>query len=222
MSIYHQKYSKKLFTSPNTSFSKIFSLIPSNSKNILDIGCASGYLGKYIKSKYKSIPITGLDNNKEDIKIAKKNLDEALIFNLESDIFPERFKKNKFDVVILADILEHLINPEKLLQNLHQIITSNSTLIISIPNIVHQSTIINLINRKWEYTDTGILDKTHLKFFSRQSICQLLKQNGFVIEKIDFTTKKESLSFWQKPFRFYLTHPDFLAYQYIIKAKPSL
>lgn len=222
MSIYHQKYNQNLFTNPNTSFYKIFSFLkPLKPKKILDIGCSSGFLGKYVKSKFSKTVFIGIDNNLEDIKIASKFLDKAILFNLETENLSDIFKKDKFNVIILADILEHLSHPEKLLKNIHQIIGPKSTLIISIPNITHQSTIINLLNKNWEYKDTGILDKTHLRFFSRKSICQLLKENGYLVKKIDYTTKEEKLPLWKKPLRIYLNDPDFKAYQYIIKAEKN-
>ena len=217
MSKYHLKYSDDIFLSPNNSFSKIVSLLPLNPKNILDIGCSSGFLGKYIKAKHKCF-YCGLDNNSSDLVIAKKFIDKTIIINLETQKIVTQTPSVKFDVIILADILEHLTHPEKILKQLPKISAPHATIIISVPNIIHQSVLINLLQRKWEYQSTGIMDNTHLRFFSKISISKLITNSGFKINKIISTTKNEKLPLFLKPLRLYLQHPDFSNYQYIIKA----
>jgi 2-polyprenyl-3-methyl-5-hydroxy-6-metoxy-1,4-benzoquinol methylase len=132
MSIYNSKYSRDLFTNPNTSFSKIIRFLPPKPKYILDVGCSSGFLGKYIKSIH-SCHYTGVDFDKQDLALASKYLDHTLCLDLDSQPLSRSLFLHKFDVVILADILEHLRSPEKILKSLHSLVTPRSTIIISSP-----------------------------------------------------------------------------------------
>jgi len=215
MSIYNLTFSPKIFTSPNTSLSKIISFIPPKSKKILDIGCSSGYLGQYIKQKF-NCSVDGIDNNKDDLKIANKYLDKVYCLDIEHDNLS--VIKSKYDILIFADILEHTINPQSILQKFKSKLTKNGIIIISVPNIIHQSIILNLLNRHWQYTDTGILDKTHLRFFDKTSITKLIKESGFKIQKIDFTIHPYP-KINNIPLRVLLNKQEFKIFQYIIKAK---
>lgn len=214
MSIYNHKFSQEIFTSPNTSLSKIINLIPPKSKKILDIGCSSGYLGQYIKQKF-NYSVDGIDINKDDLKIATKNLDKTYHLDIQLDNLSTI--KSKYDVLIFADILEHTTNPQSIIQKFKSKLTKDGIIIISVPNIIHQSIILNLLNRHWQYTDTGILDKTHLRFFDKTSIIKLIKDSGFKIQKIDFTIhpypKINNILL-----KFLLHHQEFKIFQYIIKA----
>jgi len=217
MSVYHQKHSEDIFSSPNTSLSKILSFIPAKPHHILDIGCSSGYLGKKIKQIYKCHYV-GIDIDKNDIEKAKKCLDEAYVFDIEKQLLSEIKFRHKFDVIIMADVLEHLDHPIKLLKEIHQIISKEGMIIISIPNINHLSTIISLFKQSWKYQETGIFDNTHKRFYDKESATNLITSAYYKIIDIDATTRQEILPFLLKPLWFYFNHPGFQTYQYIISA----
>ena len=104
-------YSKNVFTNEeNNAWTKIYNLIEPNSR-ILDIGCSSGRWGKFIIAK-KNAYVVGVDIDQKDIQIAKKNLDQAFIKNIEKDNL-DNF--GLFDYIVMADIIEHLLYPEETL-----------------------------------------------------------------------------------------------------------
>ena len=149
----------------------------------LDIGCAAGEFSRNLKQtllidKFNWIGIekeTNLPNSQENYSI---------LGNCIHDDLPDCLNKledNYFDCIFALDILEHLTNPDDVLIKLKSKIKSNGTLIVSIPNISHYSIIISLIKQKWIYADSGILDRTHLRFFTPQSFKSFANKNGWQI-----------------------------------------
>lgn len=156
---------------------------------VLDLGCWTGRLGEKLK-KEKGCFVTGVDIDKSALKIAGKRLD----FVCQADLdFPEILRKKikeKFDYVVLTDVLEHLKNPERLLEKLKFFLNANGLLIVSIPNIANWSIRLSLLFGKFNYEETGILDKTHLRFFTRETAIKLIEESGYTIEKIKFSGTK--------------------------------
>ena len=173
MSIYSDSFQKEILKNKNTSLYKIFHLIEPGTKNILDIGCSSGYFGKALMKKY-NCQCYGIELDKNDSEIAKKVLTKVFQKDIDNTDITKIFSKTKFDGIILADILEHLKNPENLLKQLKKILNLKSHIYLSIPNVTHKSVLLELISNQWNYEESGILDKTHLRFFSYDSVLNLL------------------------------------------------
>lgn len=185
MSIYSQQFTITNHQDANTSLSKILKLIKQSDKYILDVGCSSGYLDSLIKQKIKT-NITGIELNKSDAQIAKNIVDQIL--NVDAETYNFNQLSQKFNVIILADILEHLKNPEYLLKTLSTLLKPNGRIIASIPNFLHYSTKIKILTNRWRYEEYGLLDKTHLKFFSLATIKELFKSSKLFINNIDYVT----------------------------------
>jgi hypothetical protein len=94
-------------------------------------------------------------------------------------------RPTKFDVVIAADVLEHLRDPGKCLSRVRSLMSENATLIVSTPNIAHGGVIASLMQGSFQYRDTGLLDRTHVHFFTEQSLRDILKEQGFVVGHFD-------------------------------------
>jgi len=189
MSVYSntlEKRIKKLVEAKNTSFGKIFSLIGRRVGSILEVGCSTGYFGQYLKDKL-GVSVWGIEINKEDARKAKKVLDKVIVGDVEVLDFKKCFGKKKFDVIIFADVLEHLKNPGKVLKKAKSILKPNGQVIASIPNVTHQSVKIQLLVNQWNYEDLGLLDRTHLRFFDYRGAVKLFENSGFYIRKIDYT-----------------------------------
>lgn len=141
--------------------------------SILEVGCAKGIMGKSIKNKFPNITYHGIDFHKPSLEIAKDNLDYIYHFDFNKDdinILNQHFSNSKFDYIIFADVLEHLVDPLGVIKYFKKYLNHKGVIIISLPNICHISVIKNLlINRDFPYTDEGILDRTHLKFFTKKS-----------------------------------------------------
>jgi len=194
MSVYSvalEKKIKELVEAKNTSFGKIFSLIEKSlaerrTRSVLDVGSSTGYFGQYLKNKLGA-SVWGIEINKEDARKAKKVLDKVIVSDVEVLDFKKCFGKKKFDVIIFADVLEHLKDPGKVLKKIKSILKPNGQVIASIPNVTHQSVKIQLLVNQWNYEDLGLLDKTHLRFFDYRGTVKLFENSGFYIRKIDYT-----------------------------------
>ncbi len=156
---------------------EIQDLVPADARTILDIGCAAGSLGAALKgSRDKRIEITGIEVDPDAAARAKKKLDEVILGDVEQ--LAESLPSERYDCVIMADVLEHLRDPAAVLKRAAQALTPDGTAIISLPNVRHWSVIRALLEGTWHYADSGILDKTHLRFFTRETMMQLFEEAG--------------------------------------------
>ncbi|HXL01706.1 MAG TPA: methyltransferase domain-containing protein, partial [Candidatus Atribacteria bacterium] len=155
---------------------EIQALIPSSAKKILDIGCGAGELGKALKER-QDCEVTGIEIVPEVADKAREKLDKVIVGDIEEII--DDLPENYYDVVIFADVLEHLKNPWKILSQIKTRINAQGIVIISVPNVRHWSVIKDLLEGRWDYQEAGILDKTHLRFFTKKTILDMLDKTGF-------------------------------------------
>jgi 2-polyprenyl-3-methyl-5-hydroxy-6-metoxy-1,4-benzoquinol methylase len=160
---------------------EILNKIPENTSKVLDVGCGFGNLGKKLKETRK-LEYFGVEVSESATIFLDQICDKYWIGDLEKlniDELP------KVDCLIAADILEHLDNPWGTLEKLVSKLESNGIAIISIPNVRNLNIIGKLlIKGTWEYEDSGILDRTHLRFFTRQSIISLITHSDLEIQNI--------------------------------------
>ena len=226
----NSRYPLKLskFSSHSKVRNIIYSKIPLKGKlKILDVGCAKGNLFHLLPKE--GVDYIGIEPFKEDYLDAKNKGIQVIYADAEVGI--AKIKKH-FDVVVFADVLEHLTNPEKVLLETKSILNKKGHVIISVPNVAHFSTRFLLLFGQWNYTDRGILDRTHLKFFTRRSLIQLMENNGFEIARWEYTPIPiESLSVGipQKLFgivdfiNYLITklYPKVFAFQLIVLVRPK-
>jgi len=177
-SISSNKY--KYFDIPEGIHKKIISWT-GEGKAVLDIGCANGYLGQELK-KNRNI-LCGIEISETAAKEARKYYDNIIVGNIESMEMP--YKSEQFDVIICADILEHLFNPEKILKRLNKYLKASGSIIVSIPNIAHWSIRLKLLLGRFEYEETGLLDCGHIRFFTYDSARKMFNRAGYNIERED-------------------------------------
>lgn len=158
--------------------------------SVLDLGCWTGRFGDKLKKEKKCF-VVGVDINKKALKIASERLDKVCLIDLgkSSDLFGA-INNQIFDYIVLADVLEHLENPKDLLLVIKKSMRQNTKLMISVPNIAYHEIRVNLLLGKFDYGKTGILDETHLRFFTRKSITKLIEDCGFKIEKFMWSGRK--------------------------------
>lgn len=180
----------------NTSWSKIYSYIKPSS-NILDIGCSSGTFGKELKSR-KHCVVYGTEVDRGDYQAANKVLDRAFLFNIETDPIPKEVLAKKYDAIIFADVLEHLVNPVTTLKRIKPLLAINGKVIFSIPNMAHMSVRLQLLSGRFNYNETGLLDKTHLHFYDYNEVQRIFAASGLQITEIDYNTLTYPKNFLQK------------------------
>ncbi|MBF2066010.1 MAG: methyltransferase domain-containing protein [Calothrix sp. C42_A2020_038] len=168
----------------NSSLKKTLHFVGKN-KRVVDFGCATGYLAQLLK--LNGCIVTGVDYNQEAAKEAEQHCQEVIITDLDFTSVLEIFPHQKFDVAIFGDVLEHLRNPWQVLENTKNILQPGGYVVASIPNIAHGAIRLALLQGQFEYTQFGILDNTHLRFFTKKTIEDLFETTGYSIKAIDRT-----------------------------------
>ena len=184
--------SRKLYNNVNNKLLEFYNF----ENKILDIGCGTGLIDREIKKINKKSYIVGVDISEEAIKIAKKYIDETYLLNLDNDKLPDF--KNKFDIIILGDILEHLKRPDIFLSDLREYLNINGKILLSVPNIANWYIRLELLFGNFNYYDSGILDKAHLRFFTYPSVCELISNANFKISSFNFIRIQPNLSLIKK------------------------
>jgi len=163
----------------NNSLAFIVNAVTKNS-TVLDVGCAYGYIGEWL-NKNKKCTIYGIDIDSEALSYVKRAGYYSDLFNIDLDYTDKcheeflRFNAlndNLFDFIICADVLEHLKDPTHALEIISSKLKLSGQIVISIPNIAHLDIILNLLEGKFNYSDFGLLDNTHLRFFTKRSFIE--------------------------------------------------
>jgi methionine biosynthesis protein MetW len=161
---------------------EIIDMVPEGTKNVLDVGCGSGDVGESIRKMY-GCRVTGVEKDHEEALMAAGRLDRVLEADIETVDMP--FSGDSFDCIIMADVLEHLKEPLKVLKGVIRFLSPEGTVIISLPNIRHISVLYDLVFRgRWEYKDSGLMDRGHLRFFTRRSMRQLFESSGLIVSDV--------------------------------------
>ncbi len=148
-------------------------------KRILEVGCHTADLGVVLKGNGNFV--VGIDYNENAISIAKTKIQEAYVVDLES-IEPYLMSNELYDVIVCNQVLEHLRNPEIALKRLLNLLQPSGTIIIGLPNVCNAKDRFNITWGQWEYTKTGVMDETHVHFFSYNSAISMIEDAGLVIK----------------------------------------
>jgi glycosyltransferase involved in cell wall biosynthesis/tetratricopeptide (TPR) repeat protein/2-polyprenyl-3-methyl-5-hydroxy-6-metoxy-1,4-benzoquinol methylase len=158
---------------------EVLALVPESARRVLDIGCGAGRLGEAIKARQQA-EVVGIEMNEEAAAVARQRLDHVLVGDVEELTLD--FEPGSFDAIVCGDILEHLREPERLLRQARKWLAPGGCLSASIPNVRHHSVVCSLLQGNWTYESAGLLDRTHLRFFTRREIEKLFVRAGFGIE----------------------------------------
>lgn len=184
----YQNKKGKYYINQRTEMLEFF---PPNSKTVLDVGCGQGSFAKQIKDLYHT-ETWGIEYMETHAKEAGKVLDKVFIGECER--FLEDLPDNYFDAIYFNDVLEHLFDPYDVLEKMKQKLTVKGRIISSLPNIRYHSALKMLVlNRDWKYEDSGVMDHTHVRFFTKKSIERMYKNLGFKILQHKGINKTRSL-----------------------------
>lgn len=165
----------------NTSHALMLELIGSD-RVVLDVGCASGYLAEALGKN--GCRVSGVEYDPADAEKAKPFLDGLVIADLNDVALADQFPPESFDVVVFGDVLEHLLDPAGVLQSGVKLLRPGGSIVISIPNIAHGAARLTLLQGHWDSTDTGLLDRTHIKFFTLDTLLAMLDDAGLVVTEL--------------------------------------
>jgi 2-polyprenyl-3-methyl-5-hydroxy-6-metoxy-1,4-benzoquinol methylase len=160
---------------PNNSHAFQLRLV-GRDKDVLELGCAAGHMTQALAAQGCSVVAVDVDADAADF--AATFAKRALVDDLSS---PEPLANldEEFDVVLAGDVLEHLPRPDVLLRRCRSLLRPNGSLIVSVPNVAHVDLKLTLLRGEWEYREWGLLDRTHLRFFTRRSLDRLLRDAGY-------------------------------------------
>ena len=155
-------------------------LIPEPPRRVLDVGCGAGDTARMLKERYPGVEVFGVEPDAALAKLALQHMDRVIEGPVDrSDILDELAGIAPFDLILCADVLEHLIDPWSTLQTLASRISDGGHLITSLPNVRHVSTFVSLgVLGTWPMRDRGIHDRTHFRFFARSDVLALGRQAG--------------------------------------------
>jgi SAM-dependent methyltransferase len=170
---------------------EVAALVPSECRRVLEVGCAGGELGRLLRSRGHHI--TGIELVPEMTERARRWLDRVETADIETDGFP--FPPASFDAIIFADVLEHLIDPWRVLRETVDVLAEGGVVVASIPNVQNIDVLRRLLCGRWDYRERGILDRGHLRFFTLHTIRSLFAQAGLALEQVGYRYRR---SWWRE------------------------
>lgn len=154
----------------------VFQHIPVDAR-VLDIGCDTGRFGQVLREK-KNCVVHGIESFRDAAEDASTRLDHVFLRSVDSE--DSLTDLSGYNVVLLLDVLEHLRDPWAVLRGVHGLLKPGGLLQIVVPNIAHLSVVKRLLLGRFDYTEHGTMDRTHLRWFTRSSLADLMKETGFV------------------------------------------
>jgi 2-polyprenyl-3-methyl-5-hydroxy-6-metoxy-1,4-benzoquinol methylase len=203
---------------PHGGHAKLLALVGSE-KRVLDVGCSSGYLARPLVER--GCTVVGIEQDPTAAEAAREVCEEVLTGDVETMTLP--FPPNSFDVVLCGDLIEHLRAPEQFLARVQPLHREDGRLVLTTPNVANWAMRLGLLAGRWHYTDRGILDSTHLHFFTRRTLGETLERAGYRIRELDFTVPVPGIgapSVERAAHALGRLRPSLLAYQFVVAATP--
>jgi len=210
---------------PETSHVKVVDRVGSG-KRVLELGSAVGDMTRRLRARGCDVVAVEIDAN--GVAETSRWADRVVIADLNLDGALNTLEGHQFDVVVAADVLEHLTKPEYVLTAIPRLLLPGGRLVVSVPNIAHGDVRLALLDGAFSYTDTGLLDRTHVRFFTLAGVQTLLEATGYTIMSVDRVTR--DLGATEVSYDRRVATPEVLAivnadqesrtYQFVITAEP--
>ncbi|CQR70550.1 bifunctional 3-demethylubiquinone-9 3-methyltransferase/ 2-octaprenyl-6-hydroxy phenol methylase [Sporomusa ovata DSM 2662] len=197
---------------------EVLDLIPNVPTTVLELGCGEGDFGSLLKQTYQC-KVTGIELCAEAASKAKEKLDT--VYNTSIEEF-DLTQLGKVDLIVANDLLEHLKDPWSVVSILRNNLCDDGCFIASIPNIRHYKIFNQLfIEGNWEYVESGLLDRTHLRFFTRKTMMELFQHNQYVVKSISPINVKKIKARPRNILRLLLKYflPDLYTLQFVVVAQ---
>ena len=179
---YHTEVQFDLTT--HTSPAKQLNLIGEN-KRVLEFGCATGYFSRMLVEK--GCNVTGVEINADAAQKAQEFCSQVIVADLDFTPLGEILSDQTFDVVVFGDVLEHLRDPWGILESVRNRLNPGGFVVASIPNVAHGAVRLSLLQGNFNYQKYGILDDTHIRFFTKSSVIEMFEKSGYFLDVLDRT-----------------------------------
>ncbi|HZZ83574.1 MAG TPA: methyltransferase domain-containing protein [Anaeromyxobacteraceae bacterium] len=215
-----------LAPSPDTSWGKLLDLVPEGAL-VLDVGCGHGALAAALAAR-KRCRVIGIETNSEAAATARTRCDRVFVGTVE-EVLEQPGVPMDFDVVVASDVLEHLLDPVRVLERLAQVLKPGGALVASVPNATHFSVIASLVQGRFPRSREGLLDSTHVQFFGEEDALALFEGAGYAARVVDRVTIDPRLSEFHTDLsslppallEYIDQNPNGATYQFILRAVPQ-
>jgi 2-polyprenyl-3-methyl-5-hydroxy-6-metoxy-1,4-benzoquinol methylase len=194
-------------------------------KRVLDVGCATGYLAEFLAVE-RECDVRALEPDARSAAIAMERLGDRVTVGGTEKL--GSYPAGSFDVIVYADVLEHLVDPGQVLRNTRRLLAPGGYVVAVIPNGAHGDVRLHLLSGQFQYRKTGLLDSTHLRFMTRRSIAALFERSGYAVTEV--TSTQVPLGHTEIGVNLTQFAPDVLAtvladsehsaYQYVLRGHP--
>lgn len=223
-------YEKEIdFSDPNDAHAKMIEFVGSD-RRVIDFGCWTGFVSRVLKER--GCYVAGIEIDPQAAEGARGVCDRVVVGDLDELDLADVLEGEKYDVGLFGDVIEHLKNPGRVLAQTREVLLPGGYIVLSVPNIAHASIRLMLLKGEFNYEETGILDDTHLKYYTRESIGDFLESCGYMVDVMEWTEQKlpEShlraaldpleLANLEEVVKAFSTW-EAVAFQYIVKAFPA-
>lgn len=196
-------------------------------KRVLEVGCATGYMSRVFADRGCSV--VGVEIDADAAERAREVCEAVHVIDVESPDFPDVVGSVAFDAIVFGDVLEHLRDPVATLRRMRSLVSPGGCVVASIPNVAHGAVRLALLDGHFDYTRLGLLDETHLRFFTRGGVERLFREGGFVIVEtrrtvvglFDTEIKLDPDAFEPAIVKRVQEDPEATTYQFVVKALPD-
>jgi len=210
-----------------TSLSLLASFVTPGA-TVLDLGTGSGALGAFLR-EHRGCTVDGVTINEAEAAMAASQYRQLVVADLDETGWEHRFAGRAYDCIVCADVLEHLKRPGDVVDACRGLLAPGGRLLVSIPNAGYGGLLAELLEGDFAYRDEGLLDRTHLRFFTRRSFVDFLAQRGWGVEAVESVERPLNESEFRTRFdqlppavsRYLLGRPDAGAYQLVFAARPD-
>jgi len=188
-----------------------------SNKRVLEVGCSTGYVSRALQER--GCRVTGIELDATAAAEARRWCERVVVGDIETLDLDQL--DSGYDVLLLADVLEHLRDPVAALQRLRPLLSPSGYAVISVPNVANWAMRLGLLAGRWNYTDRGILDNTHLRFFTLRTIRSTLTEGGFQVRTLDLSCPvplNPPVTVSRLAHSLGHLRPSFFAYQFVLVA----
>ena len=162
---------------------ELLEIAPLTARRVLELGCGEGAFAAAYRARNPAAHYTGIEVHASSAAIAETRLDRLLTGDFEAMDDEEVSRGEPFDLIVMGDVLEHMADADRVLARLKALLAEDGHLLVSVPNVAHWTALFHLINGRWPAQDSGLFDRTHLRFFTLQSLTEALGRAGLRLVK---------------------------------------